>query len=344
MSVSDTGKQIASAIVTKAIFSNPTVLLVGLIISIIFLIIMLIAVAASALNPNQQNEEGTSYSIIYGPLDRDKIDSILKESGVFDGKTDVFIETAKRHNIDPVLLIAIALHETGYGTSNAVIKKNNPGGIMMPPSYSELRAYPSLDAGIEDMAKNLYDNYIAIGLVTIPQIGTKYAPIGADNDPTGSNANWVPSITNIATQLGGLTINYFGDGKWIVPVPKPFTLSSDYGWRDFGGGEFHNGIDIPKPAGTPIVAASSGKVVVAVKSGEGGGFGLHVVIEHSGGVYSLYGHMSSVKVNVGDTVQTGQQIGAVGNTGRSTGNHLHFQINLNSIYQNHTDPKPYIGL
>lgn len=317
---------------------------IGIAVAAIVVPLLFIGMIAGALNPFQNS--GLPFtSVVYGPLDRAKIDAVLSHSGVFAGKTDMFIQAAQRHNIDPVLLMAIALHETGNGTSPACTQKNNPGGIMMPPSFSQLRAYPSLDQGIDAMAENLYNLYISQGLVTIPQIGAKYAPVGAANDPTGSNASWVPDVTAIATQLGGLTVNYLGgNGSWVCPVPKPITISSNYGTRSdpfTGSTTFHSGIDLPKTTGTPVFAACSGKVVEA---SDGRGYGLHVVILHNGNLYSVYGHMNSLSVSTGATVTAGQQIGTVGSTGRSTGPHLHFEIDQGAMFQNSTDPKSYIGL
>ena len=91
-------------------------------------------------------------------------------------------------------------------------------------------------------------------------------------------------------------------------------------------GTMHNGIDIASSvnANAKIVAAAEGKVVKASDTGDG--YGKCVIIQHSNGYYTLYGHMSSLTVSVGDDVKKGQQIGVMGTTGNSTGNHLHFEI------------------
>ncbi len=88
----------------------------------------------------------------------------------------------------------------------------------------------------------------------------------------------------------------------------------------------YNGIDIGSPSGTPIYAAAAGDVIISRNSGWNGGYGNYVVISHSNGTQTLYGHMKEVIVAVGDQVYQGQIIGYVGNTGRSTGPHLHFEI------------------
>ncbi len=88
----------------------------------------------------------------------------------------------------------------------------------------------------------------------------------------------------------------------------------------------HNGIDIGGPVGTPILASASGVVTVARDSGYNGGYGKMIIIKHDNGTQTVYGHLSAVYINEGDSVNAGATIGALGNTGRSTGPHLHFEI------------------
>lgn len=88
----------------------------------------------------------------------------------------------------------------------------------------------------------------------------------------------------------------------------------------------HNGVDIAAAFSTPILAAASGEVIIAKSSGWNGGYGSYVVIKHSNGTQTLYGHLSAVTVSVGQQVTQGQQIGNMGSTGKSTGTHLHFEV------------------
>ena len=88
----------------------------------------------------------------------------------------------------------------------------------------------------------------------------------------------------------------------------------------------YNSIDIGSPSGTPIFASAAGNVIISRNSGWNGGYGNYVVVNHSNGTQTLYGHMKETIVAVGDQVYQGQIIGYVGNTGRSTGPHLHFEI------------------
>lgn len=110
------------------------------------------------------------------------------------------------------------------------------------------------------------------------------------------------------------------------------TSSAGYFSRPVAGGvrtqgiHGHNGIDIAAPLNTPILAAASGRVVVAKDGGWNGGYGSYVVIQHDNGMQTLYAHLNRVDVNVGSTISKGQTIGAMGTTGRSTGIHLHFEV------------------
>lgn len=113
----------------------------------------------------------------------------------------------------------------------------------------------------------------------------------------------------------------YGTGQFAWPAVGTVTSRFGYRWRDY-----HQGIDIAGPVGTPVMAADSGMVVFA---GRKGNYGLTLIIDHGEGKYvTLYGHLSTLLVNVGDRVERGQVIAKMGNTGRSTGPHLHFEIRV----------------
>lgn len=109
----------------------------------------------------------------------------------------------------------------------------------------------------------------------------------------------------------------------------------------FGGrwGKNHTGIDIGAEKDTPIQAVAAGTVTDVVDDEWGGGYGRHLLISHGNGVQTLYGHCNSLNVTVGQQVSQGQVIAFVGNTGRSYGNHLHFEVRVNGVAQ---DPQNYV--
>lgn len=116
--------------------------------------------------------------------------------------------------------------------------------------------------------------------------------------------------------------------------PVAGQISSNFGWRrsPFGSRRvFHSGLDIRAPKGRGIVAAAGGRIVHA---GWMGGYGYTIVISHPNGVNTLYAHCSSLVAKKGQTVKSGQLIARVGSTGRSTGNHLHFEVRVNGKPQN----------
>ena len=133
-------------------------------------------------------------------------------------------------------------------------------------------------------------------------------------------------------------------GGLIHPLAGKGTNTSGFGMRNHptkGGQRMHTGQDVGAPEGTPIVAAAGGKVVK--NANDTGGYGNYVVIEHTSGeqkIETLYGHMKAPSpLQVGASVQQGQQIGLVGSTGASTGPHLHFEVIVNGKPQ---DPMAYL--
>ena len=126
-------------------------------------------------------------------------------------------------------------------------------------------------------------------------------------------------------------------GGWVWPCPGFYYISSYVGPR---WGRTHNGLDIAGGSiyGKPIVAARAGTVIDA--GWNSGGYGNYVMINHGDGFITIYGHMSSVAAYNGQSVSAGQVIGYVGNSGRSTGPHLHFEVRLNGSVE---DPLDYVS-
>lgn len=155
-----------------------------------------------------------------------------------------------------------------------------------------------------------------------------------------NNSNTTPSTDNNNSSGGNSSAGF----TW--PCPGFYTISSGYESR---WGTFHGALDIAGGNdGAAVVASRGGTVVVAVSGcphnygkssscGCGGGYGNYVVIQHDGTYSTLYGHMASLTVSVGDTVSQGQTIGYVGSTGFSTGAHLHFEVRVNGSKVNPAD-------
>jgi len=131
-----------------------------------------------------------------------------------------------------------------------------------------------------------------------------------------------------------------GDQPGVLAWPVNGRVSSPFGYRVhpiLGIRRLHTGIDISARTGDPIRAAESGRVILAQTYG---GYGRAVVIDHGGGMATLYAHQSSLAVSVGDSVERGEVIGFTGCTGLCTGPHLHFEVRINGAFVN---PMDYLG-
>lgn len=137
---------------------------------------------------------------------------------------------------------------------------------------------------------------------------------------------------------GGSSGSNSGVDGYIWPTNNTRVVTSPYGerWCPFHGYESHNGADIDAARGSAVLAAKSGRVIQA---GWNGGYGISVMIAHDDGITTLYGHMDGCSVSVGQTVAQGETIGICGNTGNSSGAHIHY-----TMYKNGgtIDPLPYL--
>lgn len=181
-----------------------------------------------------------------------------------------------------------------------------------------------------------------VEVVRLPKNAVPKRPSVADLDHTfGTTPGYLKNydVSNLPRRNNYVPPNMVRlNGKMLWPVDG--RVSSPFGkWR---GNHKHQGIDIPMPNGTPIRAANTGIVARTGNNSTMGfrGYGNFVLMDHGGGVQSFYAHCSSVAVREGQRVLQGQIIGYVGSTGRSTANHLHFEIRVNDIK---VDPMPYLG-
>lgn len=169
-----------------------------------------------------------------------------------------------------------------------------------------------------------------------------------NSDKAKSKAEWEKAdklelalqaeIQEIARQLAANSNGNYVGGDFLWPTPGYNKITSNYGYRKhpiLGYNKLHSGMDIGAASGSKILAVNSGTVV---KSTFNNSYGNYVMIDHGGGIVTLYAHMSSRGVKTGDVVARGQQIGKVGSTGWSTGAHLHIEVIKNGSY---VDPKGY---
>ncbi|MET9750547.1 M23 family metallopeptidase [Streptomyces ardesiacus] len=130
---------------------------------------------------------------------------------------------------------------------------------------------------------------------------------------------------------------------WVDPVKK-YTLSASFAQNGGMWAHKHSGQDFAVPIGTNVVATHGGTVVKAGGNGAGDGpaYGNAIVIKHGNGTYSQYAHLSKINVKIGQVVKTGQSIAKSGNTGNSSGPHLHFEIRTTPNYGSAVDPVAFL--
>jgi murein DD-endopeptidase MepM/ murein hydrolase activator NlpD len=142
-------------------------------------------------------------------------------------------------------------------------------------------------------------------------------------------------INQLLAQLAAQNTTVVSESGYLWPLPGYTSISSYFGYRTHPVtgqvNSFHGGIDIPAPKNTKILASRSGQVIISAYNSS---YGNYVVLNHGNNQVTLYAHMNSRAVSVGDTVKQGQVIGYVGTTGSSTGYHLHFEVRINGTQVN----------
>jgi murein DD-endopeptidase MepM/ murein hydrolase activator NlpD len=171
---------------------------------------------------------------------------------------------------------------------------------------------PRTTVTTENATPTLAPRTTVIPVVNLPRTST----------PTTVTAT-APTIVNPPTAVA--TSPDAASSEIIYPLLRPAPVTSRYGWRTHpltGTRRFHSGIDIAAATGTPVVAAGSGTIISA---GWNNGYGKAIVIQHDDNHQTLYGHLSDISVQAGQSIVKGTVIGKVGSTGNSTGPHLHFE-------------------
>lgn len=176
------------------------------------------------------------------------------------------------------------------------------------------------------VAGNNLGPHLIIGQKIIVPGGKKITTTAVASKPSTPSYSGAQAITKLVTPATPQAPS----NKMQWPADA-YRITQYFSWR-------HPGLDIAAKVGTPIYAADSG-VVVTSQGGWNGGYGNTILIDHGGGKKTRYGHMSKLFVSVGDTVEKGEHIAAMGSTGRSTGSHLHFEVIINGTKYN---PLTYI--
>ena len=198
-------------------------------------------------------------------------------------------------------------------------KKIHPGDVLVILPITGLRVAVGKGDTVASIAKKYKadaeeiaryndlaaDATLAVGTTIIIPEGEVVAP------PVPVKAK--PKATTPLRGAGGPAIA----GYYLWPVDGGVVTQGLHGY---------NGIDIGAPRGTSVFASAAGTVIIARGSGYNGGYGSYVVVQHDNGTQTLYGHLSRVSVSAGTRVAQGAALGAVGSTGKSTGNHLHFEV------------------
>ena len=146
----------------------------------------------------------------------------------------------------------------------------------------------------------------------------------------------VKEFRRIADSLQ-MSVGELSDYPVVFPVKKPLRITSGFGVRTHPITKVrkrHKGIDIAKAKGTTVHASGNG---VVIRKGHDSGYGIYIEIQHAGNFRSFYAHLSKAIVNVGDTVSITQPIAYVGDTGKTTGSHLHYEVRKNKQFLNPVD-------
>ena len=204
------------------------------------------------------------------------------------------------------------------------------------------------DAKLRSAVTHLQDpeRNLAIGPVDAPEGPATTAPPAASENPAALPGRIASLDTEAHRQEASLRelSEYFEDQKSMLAStpaiwPTQGWVTSDFGARldpYTANRTMHQGLDISTPHGQPVLTPSDGTVVF---NGTEGGYGKVLVIDHGYGVKTRYGHLSETFVRLGERVARGQKVAAVGNTGRSTGPHLHYEVRVNGIPEN---PRKFI--
>ncbi|KRM07539.1 cell wall-associated hydrolase [Liquorilactobacillus ghanensis DSM 18630] len=176
------------------------------IIGVITFFILIIAGATGAFKQQQDQSDNDNSTVgldVSGMFNKTvylKHWESVYGSGVLKDKGNYTITVAQKYGINPALIASIMATESAYGKSSAIKNDNNPSGQMVG---SKILHYDTLEQGIDATGKTLHNLVVTRKLNTVQKLGSAYAPVGAGNDPTNLNSNWVPVVTQLMASFGG---------------------------------------------------------------------------------------------------------------------------------------------
>lgn len=257
------------------------------------------------------------------------------EKLAFRAKFDLKLEVARGGGALSLKQIPIAIDHTPLRIQGAI------GGSL----YRSARAAGAPAKAVEAYIKTLASRVPVSGLdsgckfdIIVGQARAETGEVQLGNLMYAGLSGCSKKVQLLPWQTGGKTEWFDGLGRGnssgMMAMPAPGRFSSSFGMRRhpiLGYVRMHRGVDIAAPWGSPVFAASDGTVQVA---GRSSGYGNFIKVNHGNGFGTGYGHLSRILVHSGEHVRKGQQIGAVGNTGLSTGPHLHYEMYKNGVAVN----------
>lgn len=237
------------------------------------------------------------------------------------GYLDVLLESDSLSQF----LTNLELVKLVYGSDREHLKELKAARAEVEKKKEEIE---TLQAELEE-SKKVTEEQKAVVEVKKAEIAKSNSELNKMIDELQADAD---AMTDKINSSGSSSSNSsYSGGVLLWPTPSSSYITSKFGYRTDPYVGYHTGIDIGASTGSAIVAANDGKVIL---SGWNGGYGKCVVVDHGGGVTTLYAHCSEIISGKGAYVSRGQTIARVGSTGNSTGPHLHFEVRINGSYKN----------
>ncbi len=259
---------------------------------------------------------------IYESSDTKYLDVILSSKSISEFLSNYFLVT-ELASYEMDLLNEMEAKKEEIETSKKKLEENQK-------QLAEIKTNQTKTAKVLENTKTVRENFIA-------KLSDEEKEIQTKIDEYNTRFNEI-NAEILALAMEGIDTKYIG-GELAWPVPGYTRISSKYGMRTHpitGVYKLHTGVDISAPMGANFIAANDG---IVTKAGYNSAYGNMVIIDHGGGVSTLYAHGSEILVQVGQVVKRGDAVLKVGSTGYSTGPHAHFEVRLNGVV---TDPMPYI--